>query len=108
MKATKFVGRGMDPPSPLRIAHSGRDVHGERSSHSSVRRGRGKPRSPGGLPAGSGRDPRGILNEVRGEDTGRSRVADCSKIPSAKGGRSIRKSESAERGNVPAAVELTG
>ncbi len=32
---------------------------------------RGIGRSPGGLPAGSGRDPRGILNEVRGEDTGR-------------------------------------
>src|SRR5438876_559538 len=42
MKATKFVGPGMDPPSPLRIAHSGRDVQGERISHSSVRRERGK------------------------------------------------------------------
>src|SRR5438046_7757927 len=30
------------PPSPLRIAHSGRDVHGKRISQSSVRSGRGK------------------------------------------------------------------
>src|SRR5437773_8287691 len=58
MKATKFVGRGMDPPSPLRIAHSGRDVDGERISHSSLRRGRGKlgyRLEPSGLPEGSGR-----------------------------------------------------
>src|SRR5439155_26828950 len=42
----------------LRIAHSGRDVHGERISHSSVRRGRGGYRSePSGLPGGPGREP---------------------------------------------------
>src|SRR5439155_9411209 len=75
-------------PPALRIAHSGRDVHGERLSHSSVRRGRGKPRhrsEPSGLPASFWTRTAGILSEVRGEHAHGCRLADWSKTPSAKG-----------------------